>query len=273
MYIIKNGAKEHIIEAYDQENNLVGDAVFSPFKPSDIFERPRLNIYIDIRVTDVANKDELRDQMFDELIRRARAVKDENKDIDVRVYHCCFPDNKENIAYFSGKEGFKHDEGMHIIRKEITEENFDIVDIDGIDIVNLDFENEDELKQLVEKQNKVFVSGYSVEDLKEIKSQNQWLSIAAKHQDEIVGNILIVIKEDESNTKYGWVDDLFVSSEWRKKGIAKNLILKALEELKAINVNDSRLEVWSANTRAMSVYNSVGYKFYNEIESSIGRFL
>ncbi len=273
MYIIKDSKRKNILEAYDKDNNLVGEAVISPFKPSDIHEKPRLNIYIDIEVTDVPNKDELKDEIFDEILKRSRAIKEENKDIDVKLYHCCFSDNKENIAYYSSKEGFKHDEGMHIVRKELTEEHFEILDIDGIDFDKLELVEEDEIIQLVEKQNKVFITGYSVNDLKKLKSENEIFSIAAKHEGEIVGNIVIVVKEDGVNTKYGWVDDLFVSKEWRKQGIGKNLLLKAFEGLKALDIEESRLEVWSANTRALSVYNSVGYKFYEETESSIGMLL
>jgi ribosomal protein S18 acetylase RimI-like enzyme len=241
---------------------------------SDFSEKSRLNIYINITVTDVENKLELKDQIFDEIMKRARAIKEENKDIDVRVYHCCFSDNKENIAYYSSKEGFKYDEGMHIVKKEITEESFQIPDIDGIDFVKLELIDEEEIIQLIEKQSKVFpTSCYSLEDLKELRSGNQWFSIAAKHEGEILGNIIIIVKENESNAQYGWVDDLFVSKEWRNRGIANNLILRALEGLKALNVKESRLEVWSANKRALSVYNSLGYKFDEETESSIGMFL
>lgn len=175
-------------------------------------------------------------------------------------------------SYIS-KQGFKHDEGMHILKKELTEENFHITDIKGIDFVKLELIDEDEIMQLVEKQNKVFISGYSFEDLKKLKSENEWFSIAAKDKGQIVGNIIIIVKENESNIKYGWVDDLFVSKEWRNQGIGKNLILIALEGLKALNIKESRLEAWSANKRALSVYNSAGYNFHEETESSIGMFL
>lgn len=273
IYKIRDSKRKHMLEAYDKDNNLVGEAIISPFMDSDFSEKPRLNIYIDITVTDIENEIEIKDQIFEEIMKRAHAIKEDNKNIDVRVYHCCFSDNKENIAYYSSKEGFNNDEGMHIVKKEITEENFEITDINGIDFVRLELIDEDEIIQLVEKQNKVFTSGYSLDDLKKLKSENEWFSIAAKHEGEIVGNIIIIVKVNESNIKYGWVDDLFVSRGWRNLGIGKNLILRALENLKALSIKESSLEVWSANKRASSVYNSLGYKFYEETESSIGMFL
>lgn len=274
MYTIKDSERKNTIEAYDEDGNIMGQAVIWPSMASDIHEKPRVNIYFDINVKDIEGKDKLKDQIFDEIMNRSRTIKDKYKDFLVRVYHCCFADNKENIEYYSSKVGFKNDEGMYIIRKDLTSvEEIEIKEIEGIDFCKLKFEDEHEMMELVEKQNKVFANGYSVEDLKSLKSKNQWFSIAAKHKGEIVGNIVIVVKEDESNVKYGWVDDLFVSREWRKLGVGKSLILRAFEELLVLNVKESRLEVWSDNKRALSVYDSVGYKFYKQTECSIGMFL
>jgi len=273
MYTVKDSQRKNFIEAYDENNILVGEAIISPFRESDLYDKQRLNIYIDIDVKDIKDKKIVMDLMFDELLKRGKNIKKENEDLDVKFYHCCFSDNKENIEYYLSKEGFKHDEGMHIIRKEIDEEEFSILEIDGIEFTDLYFEDEKEIKQLVEEQNKVFKHGYAVEDLKEIKNNTEWFSIAAKHEDLIVGNVVIIVKQDDDGTKYGWVDDLFVSNTWRKKGIGESLMNRAFNKLKKLNVRESRLEVWSSNKRAMSVYSKLGYKFLKETETSIGVFL
>jgi GNAT superfamily N-acetyltransferase len=274
MYSIKDSERKNIIEAYDEEGNLVGEATICSFKASDIHEKPRMNIYFDINVNEIEGKNDIKDQMFDEIIKRSRIISKKYKDFVVKVYHCCFSDNKENIKYYSSKEGFKNDEGMYIIKKELVDEEiFDLKEIEGVDFCHLQFEDEHEMMELLEKQNKVFASGYSVEDLKKLKNITQWFSIAAKYKGEIVGNIVIIIKEGESKVKYGWVDDLFVTKEWRKFGIGKNLIHMVLNELRALGIKESRLEVWSDNKRALSVYESVGYKFYQQTECSIGMFL
>jgi len=273
MYTVKDSQRKNFIEAYDENNILVGEAIISPFMESDLYDKQRLNIYIDIDVKDIKDKKIVMDLMFDELLKRGKNIKKENEDLDVKFYHCCFSDNKENIEYYLSKEGFKHDEGMHIIRKEIDEEEFSILEIDGIEFTELYFDDEKEIKQLVEEQNKVFKHGYAVEDLKEIKNNTEWFSIAAKHEDLIVGNVVIIVKQDDDGTKYGWVDDLFVSNAWRKKGIGESLMSRAFNKLKELNVRESRLEVWSSNKRAMSVYSKLGYKFLKETETSIGVFL
>lgn len=244
------------------------------FKASDIHDKPRMNIYFDISVNDIEGKNDVKEQLFDEILKRSRTIREKYKDFVVKVYHCCFSDNKENIEYYSSKEGFKNDEGMYVIKKELADEEiFNLKEIEMIDFCHLQFEDEHEMMELVEKQNKIFTSGYSVDDLKNLKNNNQWFSIAAKYKEEIVGNIVIIIKEDISKIKYGWVDDLFVTKEWRKFGIGKNLILMALNELRILGVKASRLEVWSDNKRALSIYESAGYKLYKQTECSIGMFL
>ncbi len=273
MYTVKDSQRKNFIEAYDENNTLVGEAIISPFMESDLYDKKRLNIYIDIDVNDIADKKKVKDLMFDELLKRARNIKREYEDIDVKFYHCCFADNEENINYYLSKADFKHDEGMHIIKKMICEESISVSEFDGIEFVSLDFENEEEMQQLVEEQNKVFKRGYSVEDLKEIKDKTEWFSIAAKHDGKIVGNVVIIVKQDEENNRYGWVDDLFVSKDWRKQGIGENLMNRAFEKLKCLHINESRLEVWSSNKRALSVYNKLGYQFLKETEVSIGMFL
>lgn len=133
MYTIKDSERKNIIEAYDKKGNLVGEAIISPFKASDIHEKPRINIYFDINVKDIEDKNEIKDQMFDEIIKRSRIIREKYKDFVAKVYHCCFSDNKENIEYYSSKEGFKNDEGMYIIKNELM--NDEIFELKKIEIL------------------------------------------------------------------------------------------------------------------------------------------
>lgn len=282
-YILRDNLKRKTIEAFDQDHNIVGEAVFSPFIPSDLYDNPRLNIYFDIKVLVQSDKENIRNQLFDEIIHRARELKLNYLDFDVKVYHCCFSDDIENIEYYSSKPGFSHDEGMYIIKKDITEQEFTnqgLVEDDklikndqNITYVKLTFQTKDEMLQLILEQHKVFKNGYSIDDLIAIKSAEQWLSLAAIQNGIIIGNIIMIVKEDENNNKYGWVDDFFVSKEWRREGIGKNLLEIALYELKLMGINESRLEVWSSNVRAMSLYKNFGFHFYKETECAIGMFL
>ena len=93
-YYIKNGMRKNMLEAYDTNNILVGEALISPFMSSEIFDHPRLNIYIDISVKDVEDKIEVKDRLFNEVMIRGKAIaekeKQKDRSIEVKIYHCCF---------------------------------------------------------------------------------------------------------------------------------------------------------------------------------------
>ena len=79
------------------------------------------------------------------------------------------------------------------------------------------------------------------------------------------------MREATGVNKYGLVEDLFVDKEHRRLGIADYLIDKAFEYFKKIGLNESRLEVWSSNRRAMNLYTKIGYKLFEVSEVSIGK--
>ncbi|KKK44520.1 hypothetical protein LCGC14_0757220 [marine sediment metagenome] len=86
----------------------------------------------------------------------------------------------------------------------------------------------------------------------------------------MIANILLHVEVKGVN-KYGWVEDLFVDKEHRRLRIADYLMDNAFEHFKKIGLNESRLEVWSPNRRAMNLYTKIGYKLFEATEVSIGK--
>ena len=271
--IIKNGKNENVFEAYDSENNFLGKGGVDPFLASDLYDNQRLNIFINIKVEDLANKKEIKDHIFDKLIERAYSIREKNKDLETRVYHCCFSNDKESIDYYTSKDGFIHDEGMHTLRNTMKNLNYNIKPIDNIQFSEWLLATEEEISKFIKVHKTVFKSGYTIEEIHDLQKKLGWKNIVATCNGEIVGNIILYVTEESSNKKIGWIEDLFVCKAWRKKCIGKVLLSKALEYFEKIQVNESRLEVWSANKRALSLYNQLGYEFYEETESSIGMFI
>ena len=79
-HIIKEGIRKNRLEAYDENDNLVGEAIISPFMSSEIFEKPRLNIYINILVNKIEDKIEVKDSLLHELIIRGNNVAKKEKE-------------------------------------------------------------------------------------------------------------------------------------------------------------------------------------------------
>lgn len=272
---VTQGEKETVYHAIYDQKQVVGKGWIFPSVPSDIFAYPRLNVFIEMEVEQGDNELAIKDLLFAALLEKANEIKNENSDKKVRVYHCCFSHDHKAIKYYSEKNGFQHDEGMYIIRKMMNDNEVDhqIYSTPEISYEALPLKSEKEILQLITSHQTVFRSGYSVEAIQELKRNLGWKSIAAIHNGEIVGNIMLWVNRENPNNPFGWVEDLFVTKEGRHKGIGKNLVAQGLAQFRDLQIPEVRIEVWSANERAMNLYKQFGFSFYEETESSIGMFL
>lgn len=82
--------------------------------------------------------------------------------------------------------------------------------------------------------------------------------------ERVVGTVIPFIDplENEKNHRLrGWTEEITTQREWRKKGVAHALLVKALHRLKAEGMKEAALHVDSENpTGALSVYTSVGFE-------------
>ncbi len=273
MFMIRDSASGYKIEALNSEQQVVGEAIFSLFKPADIYKRPRLSIYIDIQPKTEDNALAVKDFLFDELMKKGRLAKATHPNTDMKIYHCCFSDQQEAIDYYTSKPGFIKDDGMYIIEKVIGNEALEMPKIEAVTFTEIALTQSDAVKELIEKQNQVFGSGYALEDLLQMHELETYVSIAAYKNDELAGNIIVLVKQDESGETFGWIEDLFVCKAYRKFGIGEALTLSAFKWLLEKGIQRSRLEVWSENERALKLYYGLGYSFVEETETAIGMFL
>ncbi|MFN7252456.1 MAG: GNAT family N-acetyltransferase [Anaerobacillus sp.] len=271
---VVQGENGNVYHAIDEKNNVLGKGWIYASKPSDIYTYSRLDIFIEMEIYEKKHNTQIKDSIFDTLMAEANKIKSENPDQVVRVYNCCFSNDIESINYYCSKEGFVHDEGMHIIGLQMGTEPYMVnCKNDEIHYVSLPLNSDNEITRLIDVHKNVFRSGYSIEMIKELKQKKGWKSIAATYNGEIVGNIMLWVNEEDPNAPYGWVEDLFVLNDWRKKGIAKELITRGLAHFQELPVLEVKIEVWSANERAMKLYKEFGFEFQKETESSIGMFL
>lgn len=81
--------------------------------------------------------------------------------------------------------------------------------------------------------------------------------------DEVAGMVLNYIDEDENahfNRKRGWTDPICVRRPWRKRGLARALIVQSLRLLKAHGMTEAGLGVDTENpSGALRLYEDVGF--------------
>ncbi|MDX8044968.1 GNAT family N-acetyltransferase [Gracilibacillus sp. S3-1-1] len=77
---------------------------------------------------------------------------------------------------------------------------------------------------------------------------------------ELMGWILIGGSKDQfSNKAIGFIYELFVLDEYRSKGISKQLMKTAIEQLKQEGYSEVRLSVFEGN-QAIKLYESLGFE-------------
>ncbi len=93
--------------------------------------------------------------------------------------------------------------------------------------------------------------------LSEYKQFPLWTTMVVREGDTIVGSLMVWKKGS-----HGFIENVFVRQPWRKRGIAKYLLSKALTYLKDNGLETAQLMVLTSNESALSLYESVD--FYKE---------
>ncbi len=90
----------------------------------------------------------------------------------------------------------------------------------------------------------------------------------AWNQDQIAGMVLGYIDNEENaalNTRYGYTEEIAVLRPWRRKGIARWLLIESIRLFRDLGMEKTVLSVDSQNqTGAYSFYNQIGYQPTNE---------
>jgi len=77
-------------------------------------------------------------------------------------------------------------------------------------------------------------------------------------EEQLAGQIGVIKYWNE----YAWIDDFFVDSEFRRHGVGKALMQKAVEWAKAKQLPGIMLETQNNNVAACRFYESFGFKIY-----------
>lgn len=123
----------------------------------------------------------------------------------------------------------------------------------------------------IENARKVFPDCWTADMIKSGFSAGRLKGYFAKESESITGFILFTQGVDD-----GDIESVFVSPEYRKRGIGKFLLSAAVEELFKGNAEKVFLEVRAGNTPAIALYISLGFaeinrrkKYYPDGEDAI----
>lgn len=84
--------------------------------------------------------------------------------------------------------------------------------------------------------------------------------LVARLNDALVGWVLVDKSTDWFTQKeIGWISDVYVKKEYRSQGYAKRLLQRSLKDFKELGYTDVRLNVFSFNKNAISLYEKLGF--------------
>ncbi|WDV45159.1 GNAT family N-acetyltransferase [Clostridiaceae bacterium M8S5] len=272
---IVTGKNENEILAINKDDNILGKGYIYEFIASEIYEIDRVNYFIDVKAEVGDNDNKIKKFIIQNLVEKAKTKRKNYPSYKSKVYNCCFSNDEKKLVLFSSIDGFEHDEGMHIL-------SCDLSTITPHKSSNLDYEikedclnNDEEINKFINVHSKVFRSHpYTKEQIIEFKEQKGFKNIAIYDGETMIGNILLIVEDNkDTGLKIGWLEDMFISKKYRNKHLGEFLVKSGLDYFKSLGLNESRLEVWSANIRAYNLYKKMGYSFKEETESSVGMWI
>jgi ribosomal protein S18 acetylase RimI-like enzyme len=252
--------------ALEQGEVLVGYGALipTPAEPSSSSETPN-TIWVHIRV-DPEREDfrEIRQAIYERLLDKSLTYSRAWKDRRTRIA-ISYPESLgEEIGFFREK-GFRRFDALLQMIRDLSVPSPDLELPEGVIVRRWGMETEQDRMQYIAAEAAVFPhSPRTVEEL--AFYMGSWKGgtpiTAFDEQGNIVGSLMAYWY----GKRNGVTEDIFVTPEWRRMGIASHLITEGIRYLIENGVEVARLEVKETNTPAVRLYESLGYGVVNREE-------
>lgn len=256
--------------AIDECGSLLGYAPLYPVlmrEPSDL---PH-TLWTEIKAHPACDApNEIRDQLFEQILLRARAVTNELPGHAIHLTFQYFPSETASIEYVLSR-GCQYTDSVFAMRRDLSKEIPCLSSANGIVIRPWRMESEVEQQQYVRARNECFPEApIEVGEWQYFMQSPHWsvgTTFAAFDGDELAGNVAVFWDEAEnqrSGKGIGFTEYVFVRHAWRGKNIARSLISAGLSHLKERGLAEAHLEVRAKNSGALRLYLDLGYEVMRE---------
>jgi ribosomal protein S18 acetylase RimI-like enzyme len=128
---------------------------------------------------------------------------------------------------------------------------------EGLESVFVPMDSQEEREAYLELEAEIWPdTPLGMERLLEYQEHPLWTSIVVRDAGGAVAGSLMVWQEEQN----GIIEDVFVREPWRRRGIAKVLLVSAMQYLKEHGLDQVQLIAMAANESALSLYESVGFQ-------------
>jgi ribosomal protein S18 acetylase RimI-like enzyme len=261
---------QNVFCAFNEAGQLVGYAPVFPVLASDGVDAPH-KIWAEIR-TEPQREEPLavKDRLWDAVMGRAREIAAAAPAHSSRLVFQYYPIETTSIAYVLAK-GCQPTESIYQMTRALSEAIPPGPALPGLDVRCWRMETEAEQRAYVQAHNEAFPDApLALDDWQYFMQSPQWAtggSIAAFAGAEAVGSVTVYSdtgKNQSQGPKIGFTEHIFVRPAWRRRGVARRLILAGLSYLKERSLDEARLEVLAQNRQALRLYEDLGYRIARE---------
>ncbi|MFC3746934.1 GNAT family N-acetyltransferase [Paenibacillus sp. GCM10012306] len=247
-----------------EDEHMIGKgqvSIISTVLPGSPEERSHY-IYFNLKTLPQREDDySLYDLLYERLLNRAYELKETLPGSNRTIIGIGNQSTEEcNNNYFISK-GFIYAKSLYTMRRDLSEKIEETVLIDPYRCSRETMDSEKRIEEYLAVDLEIWPDapiGY--QQLMDRKKNSSWTIFIARENETLVGSIMAWIDEDGD----GIIEDLFVRNPYRKQGIAKFLLSQALTYLKDRGCSSAELQVETANSSALSVYHSTGFKEISE---------
>ena len=260
---------QNIFCAVDQQDGLLGYAAISPSYISRHLDARVL--WLDLRADPGrADAGAIKDVLFERALARAHELAGQRPEERAALSATYFAEGQASIEYLRDK-GFAHYQSCYTLRRDLAEPVPDLPMPAGVEVRPWRMESEAEQQAYLEAYDAAFGDeGKTLLDLQHFMRSEYWsvgttFTAFAAPQDaggRVVGSVAIWYRPGSKWA--GKTEAVFVIPQWRRRGIARYLLKEGMLYLKARGLAYAELEMDSANTPAMALYESLGYRVYKD---------
>lgn len=249
MLILKAKEEKGYYEFLEGKNSL-GEAYLNGRLASRIHDRDRVNYYLEVL------SGQLSIEKIKLLVAKAEHLHKSSNVTKGRIY-TCLRAGDDRIGFYEAMPGFKKDEFMYIMEAKVMKKPQNLTGALTWDFLL----SPGNRHKFLEAHDAIFHGAYDAADLLELLDQGIQV-VTALDGDAIMGQCMF--------HKNGWIEDLFISPAYRRRGLGRILTTEAINKLYDLGVKTTQLEVWSTNHKAINLYQSMGFEIIRTSEVSIG---
>lgn len=214
------------------------------------------SIYVNLKsIRERENDYGLLELIYERLVSRAIQLK-ESLPTAYGTILCVGNDSQEiaNSRFFI-ERGYRHLNSLFHMVRDLNDPIFELELHGEFHFSHWKMESSNEEKEYLDVEAEIWPdTPLGIEKLCENKRKPLWTAMVIRLGDIIVGSLMVWQEED-----YGVIEDVFVREPWRNRGLAKYLLIQALNYLKLNELRYANLTVLTTNKSALALYESVGF--------------